>query len=65
MAVPLKFDVDITGLSLVKKSDVPSANSFALQHNTCSKSLMKRRKISGPKIEPYGKPASTRDHFDD
>ena len=40
MTVPLRFDDDITGLSLVKESEVSSANSFALQRNTCSKSLI-------------------------
>ena len=40
MTVTLRFDDDIKGLSLVKESEVSSANSFALQRNTCSKSLI-------------------------
>ena len=31
----LRFDDDITGLLIVEKSDVPSANNFALQRNPC------------------------------
>ena len=55
----------MTGLPIVEKSEVSLANSFALRRNLCSKSLIKTRKSSGPKIESCGTLASIRDHFND
>ena len=41
------------------KRDVPSAKSFRLDFNSFGKSLMKTRKIGGPRIDPWGTPATT------
>ena len=50
---------------IVEKSVVSSVVIFPLQCNPCGKSLMLTRSRTGPKTELCGKPALTRDYFDD
>ena len=40
LAVNGKFDNDIAGLVIFEKSEVSSANRFALKRNPCGKPLM-------------------------
>ena len=47
------------------ENKVSSDNSSALERNSCGKSLMYLRKSFKPRIEAFGTPISTKDHFDD
>ena len=48
----------------MEKIDVSSTNSFTIDERLLPRSFMYIRKNSGPKIEPWGTPASIGDHED-
>ena len=48
----------------MEKIDASSANSFTVDEILLPRSFMYIRKNSGPKIEPWGTPASIGDHED-
>ena len=48
----------------MEKIDASSANSFTVDERLLLRSFMYIRKNNGPKIEPWGTPASIGDHED-
>ena len=51
-------------LRINEKNDVSSGNNSGYETKFSNKSVMYIRKSSGPRIEPWGTPASTLVHVD-
>ena len=59
-----KFSADKCLLRITEKSDLSSANNLGFETEFAGKSFMYIKKSNGPRIEPWGTPASTFVHVE-
>ena len=59
-----KFFADKSLSNITEKRDVSSANSLGFETRFSDKSFIHIKKSSGPRIEPWGTPASTLTHVE-